>query len=940
MKNFSNLLLLALGSLPAVGCGASPPGGPAEQAAEREDPVRQTGPGLTMLQVASNTLSVATAWSDGTPVGAWWYSHDNVAGAVADYDLDGRSDIVLRSGWGLGIAKYDLASSGFTTMTMVPSGSVLGGTSPGWTYKATDRILGAGKFSGNKANGLNAPIPYAPAIVVRSESRLGLLVPSGSSLSLLASAPIGSFVGGWRLGADDQLVAVGNFDGNLRGKVQFVLKSGWGLGVIGVDESGRGLTCIGTIPFGTELGSTDLGSVWLGQTDTYVGAIDLDGGGDELIVQQRTASATGTTPYAITALHRVNGAFSASATLKNGTLLGGVGYLSPNGRAIAVARNFDGTGSSRVLAAAQVNSNGAHVDGLAILGPGPNGPLSLIASHAWTDFGTNWNNDDDFGVLPDMNRDGLPDLLVQSRWGVGVIGMTWNGWSFAPRRHAFVPFDDNAWLPVDGRSPSRLPLVSAGTFMDPSHGILLLQNPAARISEPSSLYSRLASLNTSLQQRFPGQFQYSTQQMPRWSSFTLAADQTPTKLDNGPGDCATFSYLAAVEALYNRKYPTSARNLDLSEEHRINQYLGAAPLGDFGEVEFTVPLESARRFINFPNQTALRKGKPIDCSLAERTPPASGSLSWDFVLRNSWGTDAVNHYWSTGWSLYFDPAKSPAADWLRDSVAFSDVLIPAAARSGARFGGRGRFDLNVSDTTLLDDGTPKIDGKTGEAAIIKLIEHTIRNGREVLVSLDVDITKEDGTKSTAGHAIVLYGFDAFRRVFHVKNSWGTDQSLDTITYDWLLGPSFTRPQRLRRASFILDVIPPSTPTPPQAVLPGVWEISQSGPFSISGGYLVIRRNDVTGTALVNLGHYYAYAPDGGSPVATSVFRGRIAADGTVVGTFGDTPKSITLRPSLASPDTITGTVDRGTSGNVALRLDRVKTPPVFPQASGTLPVCR
>lgn len=167
----------------------------------------------------------------------------------------------IRSGWGLGVLTR--GPSSFTHLAMHPFGANLGG----WTLAAGDTVEGVADFSGDGGADL----------LVRGSSGRAVLGLSGSALTVRASYPFGSWIGGaWNHGAGDRVVAIGNFSGD-RG-AELVISSGWGVGVISASPW--------TYLVDAASYNALFGSWLLDSRDTFFNGGDLDRDGyDELLVQ-------------------------------------------------------------------------------------------------------------------------------------------------------------------------------------------------------------------------------------------------------------------------------------------------------------------------------------------------------------------------------------------------------------------------------------------------------------------------------------------------------------------------------------------------------------------------------------------------------------------------------------------------------------------------------
>ncbi len=164
--------------------------------------IRSTwGMGILRLQGSSMTASVIKPKD--TWFGQWRYNpRDNRVRAIADFNGDGKDDIVVTSPWGIGILKR--SGNSLTSLVAKPKDTWFGQ----WRYnaktnKGSDVILAAADLSGNGR----------AELVLRSSWGTGILRLAGSSLTTVYAKPHGNRVGAWHMSAQQKLVGIGNFDG-------------------------------------------------------------------------------------------------------------------------------------------------------------------------------------------------------------------------------------------------------------------------------------------------------------------------------------------------------------------------------------------------------------------------------------------------------------------------------------------------------------------------------------------------------------------------------------------------------------------------------------------------------------------------------------------------------------------------------------------------------
>lgn len=228
---------------------------------------------------SGGTLRAIDVRQYGHWIGSWNHGSTNQIVAVADFDGSGRASAVIRSGWGLGLIGIPSGSSRLTTLWLAPNGTGISGL---WTMRATDRIPLHGRLHYTYKDSLLLQGADGFAIVTFNSSSKAPYITSALKRS------IGQWVGGWHYGDSNQFVAVGDFEGD--GYDSFVVRSGWGYGVLGrnryggalIQEMGQQYDCGGT---GAEACHDGLLGSWLArQTDEIFGVLRDAGGKDALVL--------------------------------------------------------------------------------------------------------------------------------------------------------------------------------------------------------------------------------------------------------------------------------------------------------------------------------------------------------------------------------------------------------------------------------------------------------------------------------------------------------------------------------------------------------------------------------------------------------------------------------------------------------------------------------
>jgi len=250
--------------------------------------------GIGILKLSGSTLTAPMMKPNGTRFGGWLLNtRDNSFGPAADYDGDGRAEILVTSPWGIGILKQSGAT--MAAPMMAPNGTRFGG----WLLNTADNDFGpAADYDGDTQEELLVTSPWG----------IGILKLSGSTLTAPMMKPNGTRFGGWLLNsADNNFGPAADYDGD--GIAEILVTSPWGIGIL--KQAAATMTPLMMAPNGTRFGG------WLLNTadNDFGSSADFDGDGHaELLV---------TSPWGIGILKFSGGTLTAPMMQPNGTRFGG-----------------------------------------------------------------------------------------------------------------------------------------------------------------------------------------------------------------------------------------------------------------------------------------------------------------------------------------------------------------------------------------------------------------------------------------------------------------------------------------------------------------------------------------------------------------------------------------------------------------------------------------
>ena len=347
--------------------------------------------GIGVLKEQGGTMTAVTMAPNGTRLGGWLLNTaDNTFGPVADYDGDGRDEILVTSPWGIGF--LELAEGALTSTGMAANGTFIGG----WNLETVQNQF-LGLIADYDGDG-------AAEIFVSSAWGIGVLKLSGGALTAPVVQPNGTRFGGWLLNtADNDFGPAADYDGD--GTAELLVRSPWGLGILEV--AGNTMAAPMMQPNGTRFGG------WLLNTadNDFGPAADYDGDGTaELLVRS---------PWGLGILEVAGNTMAAPMMQPNGTRFGGW-LLNTADNDFGPAADYDGDRTAELLVRSPW--------GLGILEVAGNTMAAPMMQPNGTRFG-GWllnTADNDFGPAADYDGDRTAELLVRSPWGLGILEVAGN----------------------------------------------------------------------------------------------------------------------------------------------------------------------------------------------------------------------------------------------------------------------------------------------------------------------------------------------------------------------------------------------------------------------------------------------------------------------------------------------------------------------------------
>ena len=351
----------------------------------RAEVLVSSGWGIGVLRLDDGQLDVVAAVPNQTSLSGWRLNTDNDRfGPVGDFSGDGRAEVLVSSGWGIGVLRLD--DGQLDVVAAVPNQTSLSG----WRLNTdNDRFGPVGDFSGDGR----------AEVLVSSGWGIGVLRLDDGQLDVVAAVPNQTSLSGWRLNTDnDRFGPVGDFSGD--GRAEVLVSSGWGIGVLRLDDGQ--LDVVAAVPNQTSL------SGWRLNTDNDrfgpVGDFSGDGRAEVLV----------SSGWGIGVLRLDDGQLDVVAAVPNQTSLSGWRLNTDNDRFGPVG-DFSGDGRAEVLVSSGWGIGVLRLD---------DGQLDVVAAVPNQTSLSGWrlNTDNDrFGPVGDFSGDGRAEVLVSSGWGIGVL---------------------------------------------------------------------------------------------------------------------------------------------------------------------------------------------------------------------------------------------------------------------------------------------------------------------------------------------------------------------------------------------------------------------------------------------------------------------------------------------------------------------------------------
>ncbi len=207
----------------------------------RKDMVLTSPWGLGIISLQnSNHVYMAP---NGTRFGGWLLnSVDNTIRLIADLDGDGMDEILISSPWGIGVLK--MVGGVLTAVAMHANGENL----DGYVVRNTHDFALADNLKGS----------VEQQILVMDSAGIHMLCLLGNRLGRVASASNGTRIDGWVIDtSNNRLQRTGNMNVNVG--AEFVIRSPWGIGIMGVDTANR-VRCYGLYAYNSVLNDWHLQS--------------------------------------------------------------------------------------------------------------------------------------------------------------------------------------------------------------------------------------------------------------------------------------------------------------------------------------------------------------------------------------------------------------------------------------------------------------------------------------------------------------------------------------------------------------------------------------------------------------------------------------------------------------------------------------------------------
>jgi hypothetical protein len=345
--------------------------------------------GIGILKRTGSTMTAPMMAPNGSWFGGWMIdTTDSEIGPLADFDGDGRAEILVTSTWGIAILK--LSGGTLVPLMIAPNGTRFGN----WTLDTSvDEFGPAADYDGDGRT----------EILVTSPSGLAILKFTGTTLIALVNAANLAQFGGWALDTStNDFGPAADFDGD--GHAELFVTSPWGIGIL--KFVGNTLTAPMLQPNLTVFGGWALDT----STNSFGEAGDYDGDGQaEILV---------TSPWGIAILKLAGTTMSAAMIKPNKTWFGGWS-LNTGTNQFGPAADYDGDGRVELLVTSSWGNTILKLNGgtMTPCAAAPNG----------TDLG-GWhlNTFTDRLGGAGIHFGAQAELLVASSWGLGILKLSGN----------------------------------------------------------------------------------------------------------------------------------------------------------------------------------------------------------------------------------------------------------------------------------------------------------------------------------------------------------------------------------------------------------------------------------------------------------------------------------------------------------------------------------
>lgn len=165
----------------------------------KQDIALSSGWGIGLLTVSGSTFSALVVKPNDTWFGAWRWGNSNIIRQAGDFNGDGKDELVVTSGWGIGVLR--LNGTSLTSVVAKPNGTRFGG----WNIDAASNTVGAAvDLNGNGKEEL----------LISSGWGMGVLSLRGDTFTALDLKPFGKLMGSWPLQRTDNFGTAGQFNRN------------------------------------------------------------------------------------------------------------------------------------------------------------------------------------------------------------------------------------------------------------------------------------------------------------------------------------------------------------------------------------------------------------------------------------------------------------------------------------------------------------------------------------------------------------------------------------------------------------------------------------------------------------------------------------------------------------------------------------------------------